>query len=256
MKKWFLVSIAVFGFLVACGKKDKKQGTSGLKASNNGAQLDCKVKDKDSAKCKPEATTPAAKPESTQVTPIQASGVDTTSATLNHLPNLSAFDTMSLHLEKNMTIVGQFSLRSLEADSDFIGARISCRNLSDNNAELIVVNPEDITSIMAEINLFDNSQILTLTKATKEAQGIKPMLVSCKSDSQISPTSYATNPAVQVIELKEGMTRMDVIGYKDKLDDGFEVTFECSTETEILKNEKKILSENYMMNKVKILKGS
>ena len=45
MKNWFVVSFAVMAFLVACGKKEKKQGEIGKTVA--GSALDCKVKDKE-----------------------------------------------------------------------------------------------------------------------------------------------------------------------------------------------------------------
>jgi hypothetical protein len=259
MKNWFVISFAVMAFLVACGKKDKKQGQIGKSA--NQSTLDCKGKDKANDACKPQSeTTPEAEKGAADQTRFKRSGTDSTPATTETIPNLESSNVMSLHLEENKALAAEFLINADKNDDAFTAVNVSCADLNDlsqNKLAEKLYNADKLENVNTKLYLMNNSQMLATMRINKgDGAGIKPFLVSCKNDSKVNVESYKKLDEFQIKNLDEGMTTLDVVSSTAKGDDGVIVSFQCLSEDDILSEDKKASSDEYVLNRIKLTKGS
>lgn len=259
MKNWFVISFAVMAFLVACGKKDKKQGQIGKSA--NQSTLDCKGKDKANEACKPQAeTTPTPEKGAADQTRFKRSGTDSTPATTETIPNLEGSNVMSIHLEENKALAAEFLINADKNDEAFTAVNVSCADLNDlsqNKLAEKLYNADKLENVNTKLYLMNNSQMLATMRINKgDGAGIKPFLVSCKNDSKVNVESYKKMDEYQIKNLDEGMTTLDVVSSNTKADDGVFVSFQCLSENDILSEDKKASSDDYVLNRIKLTKGS
>lgn len=264
MKNWFVISFAVMAFLVACGKKDKKQGQIGKSA--NQSTLDCKGKDKANDACKPQAeTTPTPEKGAADQTRFKPSGTASAPATTEMIPNLeknNGIDSkvMSLHLEENKALAAEFLINADKNDDVYTAVNVSCADLNDLSQDKLaekLINPDKLENVNTKLYLMNNSQMLATMRINKgDGAGIKPFLVSCKNDSKVNVESYKKMDEYQIKNLDEGMTTLDVVSSNTKADDGVFVSFQCLSENDILSEDKKASSDDYVLNRIKLTKGS
>ncbi|MCB0368430.1 MAG: hypothetical protein KDD45_03075, partial [Bdellovibrionales bacterium] len=253
MRNWFVISFAVMAFLVACGKKVKKQGDIG-KAAAPTAQADCNGKDKDSVECKNnQDTTPHVDgdkasgedgPQATGSGSAAPAGNTTTDNTTDTFPNEANSKVGSVKKKKNKALMGSFAISA--NTNDLSNLTVTCADISEINKNPLVeqiINPDKLDKTTAKLFLLNDSQILASMKIAKgPGAGVqKPYLVSCKNDIQYNlDTLKKASDVYQVREMNEGENVIDMLAVYGKSDEGILTSFECSTSEKILKKKKKL----------------
>lgn len=263
MKNWFVVSFAVMAFLVACGKKEKKQGEIGKTVA--GSALDCKVKDKENASCKEQnkGTTPPASENAGKSAETKVSGTEEQKQSTEQFPNQKNANIMSLHLNENSGITAELLLSSTEDDSKYTASQVSCadvKDLTQANLTEKILNPDKLENVSTKIYLLNNSQLLTkLRVKTGDGAGEKPYMISCKNGSSVSADSFEKSADYQVKKLDAGVSTLDVLSTSKNGDEGVLTSIQCASEEDFVKDfseSKKVLSDNYVLNRIKLNKGS
>lgn len=264
MKNWFVISIAVMSFLVACGKKSKLQGQIGKTV--NGSGLDCKVKDKDKDACKPEAkagNTPKADDSAAKNVPTETSGTDEKAQTLETFPNLKEANIMSLHLDENYGITAEFSLSATEADDKYTPIQISCADVKDLSKATLtekILNPDKLEEVEGKIYLLNKSQMLAKMKISKgDGAGEKPYMISCKNSSTVTASEFEKSESYQVKKLDLGSSALELISLSKNADEGVLTSVQCVSNDDFVKDyaeSKKVSADNYILNRIKLTSGS
>lgn len=270
MKRAFLVSIAVFTFVVACGKKDKKMGQAG-KAGGQ-AQTDCSGKKAETDECKKIAAEAAAKAQ--LGTPIDngedlaASGADIAKDVVETIPNvndkvLNEQSKMSITLSDKTALVAD--LRISADSSDMIATKVLCADIKDPNdlKEVNVANPDDKKDIGAHILLFNNSSIAADLTVNNGDKTVKPKtyLLTCNSSSSAKASDYLDEKGnskvkeVEVKQLKVGQQAFEIIQKGTSADTGVLASFECTSDSDVLKSKVKMIGKK-AANRIHLRQGS
>lgn len=263
MKKWFITSLAVMAFLVACGKKEKKQGEIGKTVG--GSALDCNGKDKSKDACKNQnkGTTPPASADAGKAEETKPSGTDELKQTTESFPNQRSAKIMSLHLIENKGIVTDLLLSATEGESQYTAIKVLCsdvNSLASANTSEKLINSDKIENVNGSIYLFNNSQMLSKLKIRSgDGAGEKPFMISCKNGSSATAASFEKSSEYQVKSLVAGLSTMDLIATNKAGDEGVLTSVQCVSDENFLKDyseSKKVLSDNYVLNRIKLTKGS
>lgn len=281
MKNWFIISVAVMAFLVACGKKEKKQGQIGKTVE--GSALDCKSpeKAKKNPNCKP--TTPGSNNNQNDgqgnntdqgsgapVNNDKVSGDNERKEVLDGLPNLKDQKIMSLHLAENKIVVAELEVSADKLnknDSDFTPLKLACANeleylTKDSETKIQTLNPNKLENVNSKILLLNNSQLVANLKTKKSEDPnstestSKPYLISCKNSSDLALTDLTKMENFQVKTLNEGMSALDILSTSAELDKGVYISIQCLSDDTILTEDKKVASNGNVLNRVRISKGS
>lgn len=266
MKTAFLVSIAVFAFLVACGKKDKKLGQAGKTAGQ--AQLDCSGQKAETKECKDKAAK-AQLDAQTVVDPaveVAESGADAAKDVIETIPNVNDKDLkenskMSIMLNDNSALIAEMRI---SADStDLIATKILCNDLKDPNdiKSVVETNPDNLTTA-TKIALFNDSTIAVDLNVNTGDKTTKPKsyMLSCNSGSTLKVSDYAEENGtskvkeVEVKKLKLGQQTFELLA-KGTPDTAVLTSFECVDDEQILKNTVKTVGKK-TANRIRIRKGS
>lgn len=271
MKRAFYISIAVFAFVVACGKKDNKVGQAG-KISGQ-AKLDCEGKDKANKTCVDEA---AKKAQANQAgaqpldpnPDVAASGADTPKDVVETIPNVNDKDLkenskMAITMSDNTALVAD--LRINADNSDLLTTKVTCADLKDPNAlkDIEPTNPDELKDIDASIFLFNSSSIAADLNVKNGDKTVKPKtyLLTCNSGSTAKAADYiAANGSsklkeVEVKQLKVGQQAFEIIKKGTSVEVGILTSFECNSDEDVLKNRSKVIGKK-AANRIHLRKGS
>lgn len=258
MKYWFLVSLAVFAFLVSCGKKDKKKGQIGK--TLNG-QLDCNGKDKQNKTCLDKAKAAETGSNTNGGTtgdvaqdPRAQSGGDAKDE-LETIPNTKDFNKMSITLSNKTALIAEMKVDSENKKES--ATKVICTDMKDlSKLEATDVNPDEIQSVMSQMFLFNGSSIVADMKINKgdKTTEAKPYLLTCNSGSTTSSASYEKIAEVETKALKLGQQAFELITVKNS-PTGVLASFECGNDDQILKENQKSMG-NKVSNRIRIRKGS
>lgn len=259
MKNWFILSIAVFAFLISCGKKEKKQGQIGKAVEGSGLQCDGKDKGKNEA-CKKaeENKTPNGEPNTEKTSAQQNPGKPTPTDVLSTYPNIPENSTMSLHLQEDKAMAAELSIDSRKDTTNLVKVQVGCsdlRSLKDKDVFNNLLNPDDLKNIELKLLLTNNSQIhSTMRFKNSDSLLSKPFLISCSS--KVEASNYEAEAGIIKKELKEGVSTVDIIENNADKDNGIMASFQCLSDEKILSEPNKVSSDNLVLNKVKLTKGS
>lgn len=270
MKRAFLVSIAVFTFVVACGKKDKKMGQAGKTAGQ--AQTDCSGKKAETDECKKLAAEAAQKALVGKTIDngedLAASGAPTAKDSIETIPNvddngLKEQAKMSITLSDKTALVA--NLRVSADSDDMIATKVKCADIKDPNdmKEVVETNPDDLKDIGAHILLFNNSSIAADMTVTNGDKTVKPKtyLLTCNSGSTAKASDYADekgNSKVKEVEVKKlvvGQQTFEIIRKGTSVDAGVLASFECTNDSDVLKSKVKTVGKK-SANRIHLRKGS
>lgn len=269
MKHAFWISIALFAFVVACGKKDKKLGQAGKTSGQ--AQLDCVNKDKDTQKCKEELAKKAQQRDGA-VDPnpnVAASGTDTPKDVVETIPNVNDVDLkenakMAITLSDNAALMAD--LRINANNNELVSTKVICTDLQDLNnvKDIEAANPDALTNIGAHIFLLNYSSMaadLNVKNGDKTTEP-KTYLLTCNSMSSSNVTDYldpATGQSkiknIEVRQLKVGQQAFEVVNNGKSPDIGILTSFECNNDDDVLKSRAKLVGKK-AANRVRLRKGS
>jgi hypothetical protein len=270
MKRAFLVSMAVFAFVVACGKKDKKVGQAGKTSGQ--AQTDCSGKKAETDECKKIAADAAQKAQ--QGKPIDsgedlgASGADTAKTSIETIPNvddkgLKEQAKMSITLSDKTALVA--NLRVNAESDDMVATIVKCADIKDPNdmKEVIETNPDELKEVNAHILLFNSSSIAADMTVTNGDKTVKPKtyMLTCNSGSTAKASDYVDDKGnskrkeVEVKQLKVGQQTFEIIRKGTSADTGVLVSFECNNDSDVLKSKVKIVGKK-AANRIHLRKGS
>lgn len=270
MKRAFLVSIAVFTFVVACGKKDKKMGQAGKTAGQ--AQTDCTGKKAETDECKKIAADAAAKAQVNANIDngegLVASGADKAVDVIETIPNVLDKDLkenskMSITLSDKTALVA--SLRT-NADSDeMVTTKVICADIQDpkDMKETAETNPDELAEISSSILLFNNSSIAADMMVAKGDKTAKPKayLLTCNSGSTADASKYADDKGVAKVKgvdvkvLKVGQQAFEILRKASSTEAGTLTSFECAADSDVLKSKTKNVGKK-AANRIRLRKGS
>ncbi|OYZ15970.1 MAG: hypothetical protein B7Y39_16320 [Bdellovibrio sp. 28-41-41] len=270
MKRAFLVSIAVFSFVVACGKKDKKMGQAGKTAGQ--AQTDCSGKKAETDECKKIAAEAAEKAKiSANIDSgedLAASGAETAKDSIETIPNvddsgLKEQAKMSITLSDKTALIA--NLRVSADTDDMIATKVKCADINDPNdmKEVVETNPDDLKDIDAHILLFNNSSIAADMTVANGDKTLKPKtyLLTCNSGSTAKASDYADEKGnskrkeVEVKKLVVGQQTFEIIRKGTSVDAGVLASFECTSDSDVLKSKVKMVGKK-AANRIHLRKGS
>lgn len=267
MKYAFLVSIAVFAFLVSCGKKDKKLGQAGKTAGQG--QLDCSGKKEETKECKEKAAKAQLDGQTlVDTTPdVAESGSDTAKEVSETIPNVNDKDLkenskMSIMLSADTSLVADLRVNS--DNSDLISTKVICGDLKDPSdiKETNTANPDNLTAIASMI-LFNDSSIVADLSVNTGDKTVKPKtyMLTCNSGSSVSVSDYIDSNGkskikeIEVKQLKIGQQAFELISKGSSKEAGLLTSFECANDDEILKNKVKTVGKK-AANRIRLRKGS
>lgn len=267
MKYAFLVSIAVFAFLVSCGKKDKKLGQAGKTSGQ--AQSDCSGKNAETKECKEKA----AKALLDAQTPIETSpdvaesGADTAKEIVETIPNVNDKDLkenskMSIMLSADTSLIAD--LRVNADGSDMVSTKVICGDLKDPSEikDTNIANPDKLTAVTSMI-LFNNSSIVADLSVNTGDKTVKPKtyMLSCNSGSSVKASDYldangaSKTKEIEVKQLKAGQQTFELISKGSSTEKGLLTSFECSKDDDVLKNTVKSVGKK-AANRIRLRVGS
>lgn len=253
MKNWFLVSLAIFAFVVSCGKKDKKKGQIGKTVAG---KLDCAGKDKQNKACPADASNQNGGVSGDLAQEkIVPSGGDP-KVTSETIPNLKDLNKMSIMLSKNTSLVAEMKIDSENSKESV--SKVVCTDVKDlaKLDDVVETNPDELKSITSQFILFNGSSIVTHLKVNKgdQTKPTKLYMLTCNSGSEATVADYANSESVETKALKLGQQAFELVTLKDK-ESGVLTSFECGDDEAILKDSSKSVGKK-VANRVRIRQGS
>lgn len=249
MKYAFLVSIAVFAFLISCGKKDKKIGQAGTTTGQE--KLDISGEKSKTEGCVDVAECDVGQDEDVLETIPNSSD-----------KNLEDNSKMSILLNGDTSLVANGLINA--ENSDLVASKFICGDLKDPNdvKESNVVNPDKLTSLTSIILFNDSSIVVGLNlKTGDKAEKPKTYMLSCNSGSSVKASDYvdvdgnAKTKEIEVKQLIDGEQSFELITKGPSSDVGLLTSVECVNDNDILKNSVKSRGTK-IANRIRLRIGS